>query len=89
MLPEEVRTLVIWKLLDDRSYTWDSFPACMPIYNARVRFTSGARIIDVDFCFSCSLIRVLEHGAVVGVAILLRGAIGFSALWPRNSRRSL
>lgn len=65
-LPEEVRTLVVWKLLDDRSYTWDSIPACVPTYNARVRFTSGARVVDVDFCFGCSQIRILEGGVLVG-----------------------
>ena len=65
-LPEEVRALIVWKLLDQRSYTWDSVPACIPVYNARVRFVTGDRTVDVDFCFGCSQIRVLERGAVVG-----------------------
>jgi hypothetical protein len=65
-LPEEIRTLIIWKLLDDRSYTWDSVPACIPTYNARVRFTAAGRTVDVDFCFGCSQVRVLERGSVVG-----------------------
>lgn len=65
-LPEEIRTLVVWKLLDDHSYTWDSVPACMPTYNARVRFTSGTRTVDVDFCFGCSQIRLLEGGVPIG-----------------------
>jgi hypothetical protein len=66
MLPEEIRTLIIWKLLDERSYTWDAVPACVPTYNARVRFTCGDRVIAVDFCFGCSLIRILEDGEAVG-----------------------
>src|SRR5688500_6215053 len=51
VLPEEIRTLIVWKLLDDRSYTWDAVPACVPTYNARVRFTSSHRVLAVDFCF--------------------------------------
>jgi hypothetical protein len=65
-LPEDVQTLIVWKLLDEKNYTWDSAPACMPTYNARIRFTSGTRRLDVDFCFSCSLIRILEDGKAVG-----------------------
>lgn len=65
-LPEEIRILIIWKLLDDLSYTWDAVPACVPTYNARVRFTSGNRVVAADFCFGCSLIRILEGGEVVG-----------------------
>ena len=66
ILPEEIRTLITWKLLDHRSYTWDAVPACIPTYNARVRFTSGNRVVTVDFCFGCSIIRVLEDGKTVG-----------------------
>jgi hypothetical protein len=73
-LPEEVRTLVIWKLLDKQSYIWDAVVACIPTYNARVRFTSEARVVDVDFCFKCSIIRVLENGEAVGGGLFDAGS---------------
>jgi hypothetical protein len=65
-LPEEIKTLITWKLLDDQSYAWNLRPACLPIYNARVRFTEGDRTVTIDFCFSCKLTRVLEQGKQIG-----------------------
>lgn len=65
-LPEEIRTFIAWKLLDDRSYAWNINVGCLPIYNARVRFTEGDRTVSIDFCFSCSITRVLEQGKEIG-----------------------
>jgi hypothetical protein len=73
-IPEEIRTLIVWKLLDKQSYTWDVIVSCIPTYNARVRFVSEARVVDVDFCFECSLIRVLENGKVVGGGLFEPGS---------------
>lgn len=67
-LSNEVRTLIAWKLLDDRNYTWDAFPACITNYNARVRFIAGRRTVEINFCFSCAQMLVVENGVAVGGA---------------------
>lgn len=87
-LPENLRALVLWKLLDDRNYTWDAVPMCEPTYNARIRFTAGTRTVEVDFCFGCSQMRVRENGVPLGGAYFNPGSDwvfrGLATLFPKD-----
>lgn len=73
-LPPAAAALAIQKLIDERNYTWDAVPACIPTYNARLRFICGKRIVDVDFCFSCQVFLVHEAGLPLGGAYFTEGS---------------
>lgn len=55
-------------LTADSTYTWDSgAKACMPIWNARLKFRRGAHYVEADLCFGCDLVQLSRDGVVFAV----------------------
>lgn len=52
------------------SYRWDSKVGCRPIFQSRVRFEKGEQVVEIDFCFGCSIMLVRNDGKVVSSALL-------------------
>jgi hypothetical protein len=73
-LSDAFGALAIETLLDNSNYEWDLKLACVPEWNARLRFQTVARVVEVDFCFSCGIVQVREGGAIVGGGVLSRGS---------------
>ncbi|MGC4074176.1 MAG: hypothetical protein QM760_17015 [Nibricoccus sp.] len=61
-LSAEEAALLSSKLSDEKTYKWNSAKACMPTYNARVRFHHGSHVINADFCFGCDIVIFRKDG---------------------------
>lgn len=44
----------------DGSYGWEDFPECLPVYGFRFKFRSKERVVVLDLCFECAMLRVLD-----------------------------
>lgn len=56
------------KLVSDSSYRWsDDRKACMPIWNARLRFTHSGQTVTADLCFGCDMLKLSRDGLVLAV----------------------
>jgi hypothetical protein len=49
-------------LTQNSTYDWDSFKACMPIWNARLIFSRGGHNLSADFCFGCDIVVYAKDG---------------------------
>jgi hypothetical protein len=58
--------LVSNKLIDQKTYNWDSAKACMPTFNARLRFHRANQVVEADLCFDCDIIVFRKMGSPLG-----------------------
>lgn len=46
----------------ESTYRWDVRKACMPVWNARVKFYRGGQCISADLCFGCDILVLYRNG---------------------------
>jgi len=61
-MPSDSVNVLVGALTVDASYKWDAAKFCIPVFNARVRFSKGGHILLVDFAFECAVIRLTYDG---------------------------
>lgn len=66
VVPEPEAKLLSLALLQPGNYGWDYVKACRPVYHNRLRFTKGQDTLDIDFCFSCDILRISKNGKELG-----------------------
>ena len=54
--------LLSTKLNDEKTYDWSAAKACMPTYNARIRFHKADQVVAADFCFGCDIVIFRKNG---------------------------
>jgi len=48
------------------TYVFDAAKACLPNYGVRLQFAADDKTVDVEFCFECNILLVLQDGKPVG-----------------------
>jgi hypothetical protein len=62
VVPTDAAATLSTKLTADTTYVWDKAKACMPIWNARLKFYRGSHSISADFCFGCDMVAFFRNG---------------------------
>ncbi len=68
LVPAESAKWVSAKLAGNESYLLSQEEKdCLPLYNARVRFSKGADTITADLCFGCKIMRFSRDNTVINL----------------------